>query len=63
MGIVLPENFNFPYLATSPKDFWRRWHISLSGWIRDYLYLPLAGCCNWTTSANCAPSAGRVSGA
>ena len=43
MGIVLPENFNFPYLAVSPRDFWSRWHISLSSWIRDYLYLPLAG--------------------
>lgn len=43
MGICFPENFNFPYIATSPKDFWRRWHISLSSWIRDYLYLPLAG--------------------
>ena len=43
MGIRFPENFNFPYLATSPKDFWSRWHISLSSWIRDYLYLPLAG--------------------
>lgn len=43
MGINFPENFNFPYLATSPRDFWKRWHISLSSWIRDYLYLPLAG--------------------
>ncbi|XDZ70422.1 MBOAT family protein [Alphaproteobacteria bacterium LSUCC0744] len=43
MGITFPENFNFPYLASSPKDFWKRWHISLSSWIRDYLYLPLAG--------------------
>lgn len=43
MGIKFPENFNFPYLATSPKDFWQRWHISLSSWIRDYLYLPLCG--------------------
>ena len=42
MGIYFPENFNFPYIATSPKDFWRRWHISLSSWIRDYLYLPIA---------------------
>ena len=41
MGIHFPENFNFPYLACSPKDFWRRWHISLSSWVRDYLYLPL----------------------
>ena len=43
MGIHFPENFNFPYFANSPRDFWRRWHISLSSWIRDYLYLPLAG--------------------
>jgi D-alanyl-lipoteichoic acid acyltransferase DltB (MBOAT superfamily) len=43
MGIHFPENFDFPYLASSPRDFWRRWHISLSSWIRDYLYLPLLG--------------------
>ncbi|TWU47520.1 Peptidoglycan O-acetyltransferase [Rubripirellula tenax] len=43
MGIRFPENFNYPYFAVSPRDFWRRWHISLSSWIRDYLYLPLAG--------------------
>ena len=43
LGITLPENFNFPYLATSPREFWQRWHISLSTWIRDYLYLPLLG--------------------
>jgi D-alanyl-lipoteichoic acid acyltransferase DltB (MBOAT superfamily) len=43
MGIDIPENFNFPYAATSPRDFWRRWHISLSTWIRDYLYVPLTG--------------------
>lgn len=43
MGISFPENFNFPYAASSPRDFWKRWHISLSSWIRDYLYLPLAG--------------------
>ena len=43
LGFVIPENFNFPYAATSPRDFWRRWHISLSTWIRDYLYLPLIG--------------------
>jgi D-alanyl-lipoteichoic acid acyltransferase DltB (MBOAT superfamily) len=42
MGIKFPENFDFPYLASSPREFWRRWHISLSSWIRDYLYLPLA---------------------
>lgn len=43
MGIGFPENFRFPYLATSPREFWKRWHITLSSWIRDYLYLPLAG--------------------
>lgn len=43
LGIHFPENFNWPYLATSPRDFWRRWHITLSAWIRDYLYLPLCG--------------------
>lgn len=43
VGIHFPENFRFPYLATSPRDFWKRWHISLSAWIRDYLYLPLMG--------------------
>jgi|694.fasta_scaffold01109_39 alginate O-acetyltransferase complex protein AlgI len=42
MGIVIPENFNYPYIASSFKDFWKRWHISLSSWIRDYLYLPLS---------------------
>ncbi len=43
LGIKLPENFNFPYMSSSPKEFWHRWHISLSSWIRDYLYLPLQG--------------------
>jgi alginate O-acetyltransferase complex protein AlgI len=43
MGVRLPENFNFPYVASSPREFWRRWHISLSTWIRDYVYLPLVG--------------------
>jgi len=43
MGIHFPDNFFYPYLSNSPKEFWRRWHISLSSWIRDYLYLPLAG--------------------
>jgi alginate O-acetyltransferase complex protein AlgI len=42
-GFHFPENFNFPYLARSVKDFWRRWHISLSTWFRDYLYVPLGG--------------------
>jgi D-alanyl-lipoteichoic acid acyltransferase DltB (MBOAT superfamily) len=43
MGFELMENFRRPYFATSPADFWRRWHISLSTWFRDYVYLPLGG--------------------
>ena len=43
LGFKFPENFNWPYLAKSPREFWKRWHISLSSWIRDYLYLPLMG--------------------
>ncbi|AWB34826.1 MBOAT family O-acyltransferase [Orrella marina] len=43
LGFRFPENFNHPYLANSIQDFWRRWHISLSSWIRDYLYIPLGG--------------------
>src|SRR3989338_3175776 len=43
MGFKVPLNFNKPYFATSPSDFWRRWHISLSTWLRDYLYIPLGG--------------------
>lgn len=43
MGIRLMENFNHPYQATTVKDFWSRWHISLSSWFRDYLYIPLGG--------------------
>ena len=42
-GVRLPENFNFPFLAASPVTFWRRWHITLSNWIRDYIYIPLGG--------------------
>jgi len=42
-GYRLSPNFNFPYLATSVTDFWRRWHISLSSWLREYLYIPLGG--------------------
>lgn len=43
MVFRLMENFNFPYFATSNTDFWRRWHISLSEWLRDYVYIPLGG--------------------
>jgi len=43
MGIELSLNFNLPFFATGPRDLWRRWHISLSQWLRDYLYIPLGG--------------------
>jgi len=43
MGFELMVNFDRPYLATNPPEFWRRWHISLSRWLRDYLYIPLGG--------------------
>ncbi len=42
-GIVLPQNFDVPYRATSLQDFWRRWHMTLSRFLRDYLYIPLGG--------------------
>jgi D-alanyl-lipoteichoic acid acyltransferase DltB (MBOAT superfamily) len=43
LGFDIMINFKFPYLATNPSDFWKRWHISLSTWLRDYLYIPLGG--------------------
>ncbi|PSB04129.1 MBOAT family O-acyltransferase [Merismopedia glauca] len=53
-GIDIPINFNLPYLATSLREFWRRWHITLSTWLRDYLYIPLGGSRqgNWQTARN-----------
>ena len=42
-GFVTPENFNYPYIASSLREFWKRWHISLSSWFQDYLYIPLGG--------------------
>lgn len=47
-GFELKENFNYPYQAESIKEFWRRWHISLSSWFRDYVYIPLGGSRNGT---------------
>jgi len=43
LGITLPINFRMPYFAANPTEFWRRWHITLSTWLRDYLYIPLGG--------------------
>lgn len=42
-GFTFPENFKYPYIARSLRDFWRRWHISLTTWLRDYLYIPMGG--------------------
>jgi len=42
-GFKFPENFNYPYIADSITNFWRRWHMTLSGWFRDYIYIPLGG--------------------
>ena len=41
LGFKVPQNFNFPFFATSPAEFWRRWHISLSTWVRDYVFFPM----------------------
>lgn len=43
LGIQLPRNFNMPFISTNIREFWKRWHISLSSWIRDYIYIPLGG--------------------
>ena len=43
LGFRFPENFRFPYASTSVRDFWRRWHMTLSSWLRDYVYIPLGG--------------------
>ena len=43
LGYQLPQNFNRPYMALSLQDFWRRWHMTLSRWLRDYLYILLGG--------------------
>ena len=53
-GFKFLENFNFPYISQSIKDFWRRWHISLSSWFRDYLYIPMGGnrCPVWRNHLN-----------
>jgi alginate O-acetyltransferase complex protein AlgI len=54
LGIRLPENFNLPYLSHDLADFWRRWHMSLSYWLRDYVYIPLGGsrCNPWVNDRN-----------
>ena len=53
MGFYLPKNFNSPYKAKNPGEFWKRWHISLSRWLQDYLYIPLGGNRNATFGSFC----------
>jgi alginate O-acetyltransferase complex protein AlgI len=53
MGFYLPQNFNSPYKAPNPGNFWKRWHISLSQWLQDYLYIPLGGNRNATFGTYC----------
>ncbi len=53
MGFYLPQNFNSPYKAPNPGNFWKRWHISLSRWLQDYLYIPLGGNRNSTFGTYC----------
>jgi D-alanyl-lipoteichoic acid acyltransferase DltB (MBOAT superfamily) len=56
LGFTFPENFNRPYLSRSATEFWRRWHMTLGGWFRDYVYLPLGGsrCGRWRLMLNLA---------
>lgn len=54
LGFELPRNFNYPYIARNIRDFWQRWHISLSSWLRDYLYIPLGGSRRGTWRFVCA---------
>lgn len=52
-GFTFKENFNFPYASSSMTEFWRRWHISLSTWFKEYLYIPLGGNRGrWRTALN-----------
>ena len=53
MGFYLPKNFNSPYKAKNPAEFWNRWHMSLSRWLKDYLYIPLGGNRNATFGSFC----------
>ncbi|MBP0979890.1 MAG: MBOAT family protein [Oscillospiraceae bacterium] len=54
LGFEFPKNFDFPYISKSVTEFWRRWHITLSSWFKEYLYIPLGGnrCSNWRRTFN-----------
>lgn len=56
LGFTFPENFRYPYTARSIREFWQRWHMTLSQWFRDYLYIPLGGnrCTKWRNACNLA---------
>lgn len=54
LGFAMPDNFRFPYAAVGFSDFWRRWHITLSSWLRDYLYIPLGGNRHGPARTHCA---------
>ena len=64
LGIDLAVNFRFPYFVRTPQEFWTHWHISLSEWLRDYLFLPLSYACpaGWTAYAGlaCATTSGST---
>ena len=64
LGFVFPKNFDSPYQAQSITEFWRRWHLSLSSWLRDYLYIPLGGNQKGTTrnvsQSRCGDAFGRT---
>src|SRR5690606_17384490 len=62
LGFSFPQNFDAPYAALSLRDFWRRWHMTLSRWLRDYLYIPLGGSSGGTVATMGALFAARVLG-
>ena len=62
LGFLFPQNFNSPYKAANISDFWRRWHITLSEWLRDYLFIPLGGSRNGRLLTSPEPVSGDVAG-